>query len=366
MAVSKNMIVRVGADLSQLKSGFRSAGQSTRQFADDTGKNVQKASGRMKSLSKELDDLRSKTSSWKGLGFSANDPNLQAATARIREIEEEMRRLRGEDAGASTTAGAMDQIAQEATAAAAGLNRVSDAEREVSSEQQRVWAGLGSFRDLRTAIQEAGGAGALARTALAGVGRGIAAVGRGAANVARSGLRALGNGLATIGRGALGGLRSVASHIASIGSRSRSARGGVGSLMTSLRRVAIVAAGLRMVNMVLGRTRTIVRQYIAENAALQAQVDTLKASMGQALAPAINLVTNALSVMMPYIIGVSNAIGSLIANVFGTGWSSAASGANAAAAATSGAAAAQKEYNAQLMGFDEINKLDSSSGGGGG
>ena len=47
MAVSKNLIVRVGADLSGLRAGFRDAGRTTRQFATDTGQAMESAASSM-------------------------------------------------------------------------------------------------------------------------------------------------------------------------------------------------------------------------------------------------------------------------------------------------------------------------------
>ena len=198
------------------------------------------------------------------------------------------------------------------------------------------------------------------------LGRGLATAGKTAASAAAGGVRRLVSGLGSLGRAGISGIRSVAGHIANIGARARSARSGVGSLGTSIRNIGLVAVGLRIAGAAMGRFRSLVRSAISENSTLQAQCNSLKSALSQALAPAIGVVMQALSAIMPYILGVSNAIGSLIANLFGTGWQSVASGATAAAAATSGAAAAQREYNRTVAGFDEITKLDSSSGGGGG
>lgn len=162
------------------------------------------------------------------------------------------------------------------------------------------------------------------------------------------------------------GLKSIGNFFQDIRRHARESSNGVERLVSSIRRIGLVAAGLRLVSSIFGRLRSIVSSYISENSALQAQVNQLKASLGQALAPAVNLVTNAFSKLMPYIVGVSNAIGELITNLFGSGWTTVADGANAAASATSGAADAQKEYNQQLMGFDQITKISDKSSSGGG
>ena len=142
-------------------------------------------------------------------------------------------------------------------------------------------------------------------------------------------------------------------------------------MVGSLRRIALVSGAFRLAGAALGRLRSIVSGYISENATLQAQVNGLKTGLGQALAPAINLVINGLSQLMPYVLGVGNAIGSLMSSLFGSGWTAAANGAKKTAAATSGAAKAQQDLNRQLLSFDEINKINddqssASSGSGGG
>lgn len=176
-------------------------------------------------------------------------------------------------------------------------------------------------------------------------------------------------------------LKSIPSHIPGIRRLSERLRGigtsasGSGKSLTqmvgSLRRIALVSGAFRLASAALGRLRSIVSGYISENATLQAQVNGLKTGLGQALAPAINLVINGLSRLMPYVLGVGNAIGSLMSSLFGPGWTAATNGAKKTAAATSGAAKAQQDLNRQLLSFDEINKINddqssASSGSGGG
>lgn len=139
-------------------------------------------------------------------------------------------------------------------------------------------------------------------------------------------------------------------------------------MIRTIRNISVVSFGLRIVRGLFGELGTVVRNYISQDAALQAQVNGLSASMGNALAPAIHLVTGALSYVLPYVVGVSNAIGQLMAMLTGKGWSAASSGAGKVAAATGGAAKAQKELNRQLLSFDQINRMESQkdTGGGGG
>lgn len=141
-------------------------------------------------------------------------------------------------------------------------------------------------------------------------------------------------------------------------------------MIRTIRNISVVSFGLRIVRGLFGELGTVVRNYISQDAALQAQVNGLSASLGSALAPAVGIVTSAFSYLMPYVIGVSNAIGQLMAMLTGKGWSAASSGAGKVAAATGGAAKAQKELNRQLLSFDQINRMesqkDTGSGGGGG
>lgn len=136
-------------------------------------------------------------------------------------------------------------------------------------------------------------------------------------------------------------------------------------MVRTIRNVSVVSFGLRIARGLFGEFSSIIRNHISQDAQLKAQMDGLSASLGQALAPAIQIVANAMSYLLPYIVGVSNAIGSLMALLFGSGWSAAASGANKVASSTGSAAKAQKEMNRQLLSFDQITKLDSQKDAGG-
>lgn len=168
-------------------------------------------------------------------------------------------------------------------------------------------------------------------------------------------------------------LNNGVSLIRRMGESAKSSTNGISSMVRSIRNISAVSFGLRMAGAAFGRLRSIVSEYISTNDALQAQVNGLKAGLGQALAPAINGVIGLFSQLMPYVLGVANAIGSLFGMLFGGVWNKAAAGASKTAAATGSAAKAQKELNNQLLGFDQITRLEgndsadsSGSGGGGG
>lgn len=161
------------------------------------------------------------------------------------------------------------------------------------------------------------------------------------------------------------GLSAVGTKLRAIGIGAKSSTGGVNGLLRSIKRIGVVSLGLNVAKGLFGRLRSVISSYVSTQEGLSASVDRLKNGLGQALAPAVNIVINAMSRLMPYIIGVADAIGTLLTNLFGKGWTTVATGAAAAASATGSAASAQEKYNRTLAGFDEITKLDDNSGSGG-
>lgn len=170
------------------------------------------------------------------------------------------------------------------------------------------------------------------------------------------------------------GLSSVKNKIAGIGNTSRSSTGKVEGLLRSIRRISIVNLGLHLARASsgIGELQSAVTRYMDTNDAAAASITRLRNGLTNALAPAINLCVNLLSKVMPYLIGIVDAVASLITNIFGEGWTAVSTGAGAAADATKDvadntkdAAKAQKEYNKLIAGFDEIEKLEKQSGAGG-
>lgn len=164
-------------------------------------------------------------------------------------------------------------------------------------------------------------------------------------------------------------LGTAPKEVAKVEAAVKSSDAGVANLLSSIRRVGIVSIGLNVARSAFSSLKSMLSGCIDESEELKAQTDGLKAGMAQALAPAVTIVTNGLRQLLPVVVGVGNAFGKVLGALFGDGWSVAAKGAGSAAKATSGAAAAQKEYNRQLLGFDQLTKLSkesSSTGGGGG
>ena len=169
------------------------------------------------------------------------------------------------------------------------------------------------------------------------------------------------------------GLSGIKNRIAGIGNTSRSSTGKVEGLLRSIRRISIVNLGLRLARASsgIGELQSAVTRYMDTNDAAAASIKRLRNGLANALAPAINLCVNLLSKLMPYLIGIVDAVASLITNIFGEGWTTVSTGAGAAADATKDvadktkdAAKAQKEYNKLVAGFDEIEKLEKQSDAG--
>lgn len=260
--------------------------------------------------------------------------------------------------------------------------RVSEigAEADSSSEKlslfQRAGQAVGNaFNSMRTAVQVVRSCGDAAEDAEDDLSYMQRAALRAKAalssigSAAKGGLSWLASLPKKLGSGAWNGLKSLGNHLANIGKKAASSSAGMGKMLSSIKNISIASLALNVAHSIFGRLNRIVSEYISENETLKTQTETLKSSMGQSLAPAINLVTNAMSALMPYVVGISNAIGSLMTTLMGNGWATAADGAKKTAAATNGAAAAQEKMSKQLMGFDQINRMDgekNSSGGGGG
>ncbi len=301
MAVVKNMIVRVGADMSGLLSGFKKGGGATESFAKQASKALRNTT---------LSEANLK----KAMAQGGKNASITSLVDQIRELEAEQKALK--DLGFSW-----------------GYEGFENNEALLRSLKNELNEYIRTQEQAEESTEET------------------------AQKTSR---------LGTAAKSAAGWLKQASAKILGMGKSSKTSNAGVGDLIRSVKRLGVVAIGTRLVTAVFGELSSIVSQYASENAALQAQINTLKSSFGAALAPAINLVTNALSRLMPYIVGVSNAIGNLITNLAGSGWTTVAAGANAAATAIGGASSAQKEFNRTLQGFDEISKLDTKNSGGGG
>lgn len=353
MRVSTNLMVRVGANLSGLVSGFSKAGEATGNFA--------------KKASKDISTLKGSLAQMKGTYASITEATAdmdltKSVSKQIKDATKEFDSLQ------KSAADLEEKISFWSDIEPAGMQyktqSLKEALAEVDAQTDAVYANLTRLENIQS-LGESVGIKDVTHSSLNKLQLEIASVedelrqAEDAADDTSSATRKLGTSANTAGNK----VKGAANWISSLRKHSKSSSMSVSDLARSLKRVGVVAAGIKLVSSVMGEFRSIVTSYISQNETLQSKVDELKNGFGQALAPAINVVTNALSQAMPYILGVSNAIGELITNLFGAGWTTVAEGAAGAADATNSATAAQKEYNRTLAGFDQINKLSSSSSG---
>ena len=325
--MARNMIVRLGIDASDFQKKMQQAGVS----AESTGRKIKK-SMTITDLGAEVSKIMGWSGAASGVG-AINAGNVETARSQLSTLSS----YRDQLAGAGFDDYQFGQVSERIKALeydlneyTQSLNRAADAEREAAGEADNLGD---EARKTEAPVTKAS---------------------RSLRDLFNSGRR----------------LNLVPGFIRRIGDSAGNSNMNLERMVRTIRNVSVVSFGLRIVRGLFGELGTVVRNYISQDAQLQAQVNGLSASMGNVLAPAIHLVTSALSYVLPYVVGVSNAIGQLMGALFGTGWSAGASGANKMAAATGGAAKAQKEMNRQLLSFDQINRMDSqkdtSSGGGGG
>lgn len=325
----KNMIIRLGVDASDFQKKMQQAGAS----AESAGKRIKKGfSVTGLNLGAEVAKIMGWSGAATGVG-SIHAGNIDAAKSQLGML----RSYRDQLAGAGFDDYQFGQVSE----------RIKELEYDINEYTQSL------YRTAEAEREAAGAADALgdeARQAEAPVSKSS----RSLRDLFQSGRR----------------LNLIPGFIRRIGDSAGSSNGRLERMVRTIRNVSVVSFGLRIVRGMFGELGTVVRNYISQDAQLQAQVNGLSASMGNVLAPAIRLVSGALSYALPYVVGISNAIGQLMGALFGTGWTAGASGANKMAAATGGAAKAQKELNRQLMSFDQINKVesqkDTGAGGGGG
>lgn len=325
--MERNMIVRLGVDASDFKKKMEQAGAD----AASAGKRIKKELS-VQDLGSQVSSIMGWSGAATGVGSITADNvgQAQSQLATLRSYRDRLAGMGFDDYNFGLVSEKIKELEYDLNVYEQSLNQTAGAEREAAQEAEDL--GQASRRSESF----------LSRAARA--------------------LRSMGSSGSQLG--------SVSGSVRRIGDSASRSNLSVEKMLRSIRNISVVSFAFRIAGGLFGEFQSIVRNYISQNAQLQAQVNGLSASFGQALAPAINVVVNALSYLTPYVVGVSNAIGQLLGALFGSGWTAATKGAQQTAAATGGAAAAQKELNRQLMSFDEINKLngntDSSGAGGGG
>lgn len=321
--MARNMIVRLGVDASDFKKKMEQAGA----VAANAGKRIKKELS-VQDLGSQVSSIMGWSGAATGVGSITADNvgQAQSQLATLRSYRDRLAGMGFDDYNFGLVSEKIKALEYDLNVYEQSLNQTAGAEREAAQEAEDL--GQASRRSESF----------LSRAARA--------------------LRSMGSSGRQLG--------SVPGFLRRIGDSAGRSNLSVEKMLRSIRNISVVSFAFRIAGGLFGEFQSIVRNYISQNAQLQAQVNGLSASFGQALAPAINVVVNALSYLTPYVVGVSNAIGQLLGALFGSGWTAATKGAQQTAAATGGAAAAQKELNRQLMSFDEINKISGNSGSSGG
>ncbi|MCD8009027.1 MAG: hypothetical protein LUF68_08900 [Clostridiales bacterium] len=318
---------------------------------DGTVYSLQEAENRLQKLKLAMDvaDVRARKlrAAMEQIGAenigSASSAGLQAMQAEIQRLQAELAAL-GERS--ATTANRLVTDGERLQGVNAEMKELREKTARVSQSLDNIRkAGTSgasrvaqAFRTMSTAIS----------TAMNGLKSAAAKVSSGFGTMAGK-LMSLSPGTAI--------LKGVASRLTGVRKESAWAASGLSSIVKQIRNIQVVSLGLNIVKGLFGQLRTVISTYTSENEAASEAVSNLRSAFANALAPAINVVINLLQMLLPYIQRVSDAFAQLVTNLFGSGWTTLASGASSAAEAVFDLADAQ----ASLEGFDEINKLSDNS-----
>lgn len=162
-------------------------------------------------------------------------------------------------------------------------------------------------------------------------------------------------GVLSFGKSALGFLKN---RLSSAGKSTTDLSSKLLNVTKSIKRIGIVALGLKLVKSIFGELRSIVSNYISSNEKLNKKVEALKNSLGNALAPVIQLITGLLERLMPYVVSVTNAISDLLSSLgIGAALKSTSSALDGVTDSTKKLSESQKD----LYGFDQITKVGDNS-----
>ena len=138
------------------------------------------------------------------------------------------------------------------------------------------------------------------------------------------------------------------------------------------------AFGIRSVYFLFRKLRAALKEglldYAKKDPETQANIDSLKASLnglklawGSAFAPVVNAVIPILVKLIDWLTAAANAIAQFFAVLSGKGsYKKIVKNMDTVAGAAGGAGSAAEEAKKQILGFDEINRLDDNKSGGGG
>ena len=150
------------------------------------------------------------------------------------------------------------------------------------------------------------------------------------------------------------------------------------SMRRGLKNILKWGFGIRSAFILIRRLRNAIKEGVSafaeQDAETKASIDglksslqTLKLSWGAAFAPILNAVAPILQRLIAMLTAAANAIAQFFAILGGRGtYKKAIANNNKLAKSDGGAGGAAEKAEKQIMGFDEINKLNENSGGGGG
>lgn len=378
MGAVKNLFVRIGADARGAVKGFKdasSAGSSaeknikkssaktkqsireafassvpsikeytaqvtqTRSAHQTAQQNIGRLTDEISRLTGIYDTVKNATS---GLDLSKPlselmvdaEKSLTTIESRRRKLEAELSSLTSDPKTANSKRTAalqaeLSQLAEKsryAQARMADLDRIADAVGSSNIGYASV-QGLEQLRqkidatenELRTTKMVADETGRSLRSMGVGpyIGKALKGIGTAAAQAAGTGVKKLWGGLKGLAGSAGRGLASLPGKLRNIGRSASSSTGGLTKMVRSIRNIGVASLGMRAFGLVFGELRSVITAYLNQNEELNQSIKTMKSQLGEALAPAINIVVAAMQRLMPVVTAVSNGINSIFKSLFG-------------------------------------------------
>lgn len=346
------------AQIAQTKSAHQTASQNVSRLEDEIGrltgiydivKNATAGLDLTKPLSelmvdaeKTLTTIESKRKKLEA-ELSALTSNPKTANSkRTASIQAELNQLAEKSRFAQARMEELDRVAD-----AVGSSNMGHASAQgLEQLQQKIQT---TKNELATMQQVANETGRSLKSMGVGpyIGQALKGIGKTAAQAAGTGVQKLWSGLKKLGGGAVRGIASLPGKLRNIGKSAASSTGGLTKMVRSIRNIGIASLGMRVARGMFGQLRSIISNYVSKNEELNNSITSLKNQMGEALAPAINIVVAALQRIMPVVTAVSNGINSIFKALFGD-----------IAATSKKIESASEELN--TYGFDQITKESDS------
>lgn len=347
------------AQIAQTKSAHQTASQNVSRLEDEIGRltgiydTVKNATAGL-DMSKPLSEL-----------MVDAEKTLTAIESKRKKLEAELSVLESSPKAANSKRTAslqaeLNQLAEKsrfAEARLADLDRIADAVgadnmgyasvQGLEQLQQKIQT---TKNELATMQQVADETGHSLKSMGVGpyIGQALKGIGKTAAHAAGTGVQKLWGGLKKLGGGAVRGIASLPSKLRNIGRSAASSTGGLTKMVRSIRNIGIASLGMRGFGLVFGELRSVITDYLNQNEELNQSIKTMKSQLGEALAPAINIVVIAMQRLMPVVTAVSNGINSIFKSLFGD-----------IAATSKKIESATEELN--TYGFDQITKESDDS-----